>query len=75
MGSSPESPMEPRGPKTPAWEVAAVLVAVVALWPMIYARHEPYARVLMYAAGALMLVVFVRKIRRFRALWKQGKKE
>jgi len=70
MGTGPA----PQAPKTPVWEPIAILLAIVALWPMIYVPGQLYAQVLMYAAGVLMVVVLVCKIRRMKALWNRGKK-
>ncbi len=56
-------------PKTPAWEPAAIILAIVALQPRIWAPHLAISDPLMYAAGVAMIVVFVCKVRRFHNLW------
>ena len=64
-------------PKTPPWEPVAIILAIVALFPKILAflqkRHWLLADVLMYAALAAMVIVFVCKARRFKKLWDQAK--
>ena len=66
-------------PKTPIWEPVAIIVAILALLPKILAyakgRTWPWAEVLMYAAGVVMIVVFICKARRFQKLWQQHKKD
>ena len=67
-------------PKTPAWEPAAIILAVLALIPKIYAPHWAVSDVLvsdvlMYAALAVMVIVLVRKVRRFQGLWNKDKKD
>ncbi|MFO7897728.1 MAG: hypothetical protein R6V58_01560 [Planctomycetota bacterium] len=70
--SQPDEQGQP--PRTPVWEPVAIILAILALIPKIYARDALYADVLMYAAGAVMVVVFVLKVRRLRALWKYQKR-
>lgn len=57
-------------PKTPRWEPVVVLLAVVALWPKVFAPDWAPSDVLMYAALAAMAVVFVNKVARYRRLWR-----
>ncbi len=56
-------------PKTPAWEPVAILLAIAALQPKIWAPHLVVSDVLMCLAGAAMVIVFVCKVRRFHNLW------
>ena len=58
-------------PKTPAWEPVAILLAIVALWPKIFMPRWVGSDVLMYAALVAMIVVFVRKVQRFRKVEKK----
>ena len=62
-------------PKTPAWEAAVIILSILALWPKIYAPHLFISDVLMALALLAMVVVFVRKVLRFRKIWDRPEKE
>ena len=62
-------------PKTPAWEAVAIILSILALWPKIYAPDLLVSNVLVGAALAAMVLVFVRKVRRFRKIWDRREKE
>jgi hypothetical protein len=62
-------------PKTPAWESAAIILAVLMLLPKAFAPGWVGGDVLMAAAGVLMVIVLIRKIVRFRHLWKKQEKK
>ena len=69
----------PDPPKTPVWEPVVILMSIVALAPKILAflkgKQWLFAEVLMYAAAAAMIVVFICKGLRFQMLWKKQKKD
>ena len=52
-------------PPSPMWESIVIVLSVVALWPKVIAPRWAGSDVLMYAALAVMVVVLVRKARRF----------
>lgn len=59
----------------PAWETAAILLAIVAIWPALLKWQMPdffvpkwLAWGLLLAALAVMVGVFVRRVRRLRRL-------
>ena len=62
-------------PKTPAWESAAIILAILMLLPKAFVPRWRGGDVLMLAAGVLMVVVLIRKIVRFRHLWKKQEKK
>jgi hypothetical protein len=68
------SELVPDAPRTPAWESVAIILSILALFPKIWVPHRAYSDWLMYAALVTMVVVLIRKILRFRALWKQQEK-
>lgn len=54
---------------TPLWENAALVVAILLLWPkFILGRTEAMWSALSYATLAVLLVICVRRVRRLRAL-------
>ena len=62
-------------PSTPAWESVAILLAIAALWPKIFAPQSLVSDLLLYAALVLMIVVLVRKLLRFQKLWNPPSKD
>jgi len=54
--------------KGEVWEWVAIFVALFALWPWILGFKHPLWKFALYLALALMLLVTVRKIRRFRSI-------
>ena len=56
------------------WEVLAILLALLSLWPWLLAGKYPFWqhplwRYPMYVMGAVMLVLFIVNVRR---LWRMG---
>ena len=65
-------------PRTPVWESVAIIAAIVMIWPKIWAylnkKQWAWAEGLMYAALALMVVVFICKTVRFAKLFEKDEK-
>ncbi len=62
-------------PKTPVWETVVIILSILALWPKVYAPHLLISDVLMALALLAMVIVFVRKIGRFRKIGDRREKE
>ncbi|MBN1444987.1 MAG: hypothetical protein JW957_02625 [Candidatus Omnitrophica bacterium] len=50
--------------KTPFWEDAVIILSIFALWPSILRRETHLSRIIMILALALLIWIFVRRIRR-----------
>ena len=57
--------------KGEAWEWVAIFVALFALWPWILGFRHPVWQFSLYLALALMFIVALRKIKRFKGLIKK----
>lgn len=60
------------GESAPLWEDVATLVAIGTLWPVILGWPHPAWRWVLYGTAALMVFVFIRKLRR---LWRLQEKQ
>lgn len=54
--------------KGEVWEWVAIFAALLALWPWILGFKHPVWKLVLYLALALMLIVAIRKIRRFKSI-------
>lgn len=57
-----------KGPSTPWWEDAAILLAIASFWPVLLGWPSMLWRYLLYAMGGLMIVIFFRRRRRLKNL-------
>lgn len=57
------------------WETVAILFAIVAMWPLVLRREGPVFQVLLYLALLVMIVVFVRRWKKFHRLLEKKREE
>ena len=50
--------------QNPRWETVAIFLALVSLWPFVFRVETWWTRVGMYGGLVLMVVVFLRRLRR-----------
>jgi hypothetical protein len=61
-------PVPPQGEPIPWWEDAAVVLAIGSLWPVVLRWPGVLWQIVLYGMAVLMIVVFVRRLRRLRRL-------
>lgn len=67
MESPPPTPAEKKAKVARLVEDAFIVLCILTLWPVILGWTEEIYELLMYAALAGLVVIFVRRMRRFRA--------
>ncbi len=68
VGMTPGPQMQSGPEPTPWWEDAAIILAIISLWPAVLGWEDQFWRWVLCASATVMLFVFVRRIRRFRRL-------
>ena len=57
------------------WETVAIFFAIVAMWPLVLRWEGPIFQVLLYLALLVMIVVFVRRWKKFHRLFERKRDE